>query len=247
MHGDLLRDCREKCRKGYCIRAISLTGHRPRRAAALDYWLRTPGGVMRSYRILGLMLALFLAGSFVSAQTAAKAVDAEGHRWWQHAVFYEIYPRSFADSNDDGVGDLNGITSKLDYLQELGVDADLDHALLSVAASGLRLRRQRLRDHRPHVRHAGRLRPYGRSGPAAWSAHHPGLRGQPHLRPAQVVPGFAIVADIAVSRLVHLARRQGARTSRRTTGSRSSAARLGSSTPRPASTTTTSSIRSSRI
>src|SRR5215472_1013518 len=49
--------------------------------------------------------------------------DAEGHAWWQHAVFYEIYPRSFADSNDDGVGDLNGITSKLDYLRELGVDA----------------------------------------------------------------------------------------------------------------------------
>ena len=50
-------------------------------------------------------------------------VDAEGHQWWQHAVFYEIYPRSFADSNNDGVGDLNGITSKLGYLHELGVDA----------------------------------------------------------------------------------------------------------------------------
>jgi len=49
--------------------------------------------------------------------------DAEGHQWWQHAVFYEIYPRSFADSNNDGIGDLNGITSKLDYLQRLGVDA----------------------------------------------------------------------------------------------------------------------------
>ena len=43
--------------------------------------------------------------------------------WWKHAVFYELYPRSFADSNDDGVGDLNGITSKLDYLKSLGVDA----------------------------------------------------------------------------------------------------------------------------
>ncbi len=43
--------------------------------------------------------------------------------WWKHAVFYEVYPRSFADSNNDGVGDLNGITSKLDYLHELGVDA----------------------------------------------------------------------------------------------------------------------------
>jgi len=43
--------------------------------------------------------------------------------WWQHAVFYEIYPRSFKDSNGDGVGDLNGITSKLDYLADLGIDA----------------------------------------------------------------------------------------------------------------------------
>ena len=43
--------------------------------------------------------------------------------WWKHAVIYEIYPRSFQDSNGDGVGDLNGITSRLDYLEELGIDA----------------------------------------------------------------------------------------------------------------------------
>ena len=68
---------------------------------------------------------LVLASSFVtvSPATCAQAVDAEGHQWWQHAVFYELYPRSFADSNNDGIGDLNGITSKLDYLKQLGVDA----------------------------------------------------------------------------------------------------------------------------
>jgi alpha-glucosidase len=43
--------------------------------------------------------------------------------WYQHAVFYEIYPRSFMDSNGDGIGDLNGIAAKLDYLKALGVDA----------------------------------------------------------------------------------------------------------------------------
>ncbi len=43
--------------------------------------------------------------------------------WWKHAVVYEIYPRSFQDSNGDGIGDLNGITSRLDYLKSLGVDA----------------------------------------------------------------------------------------------------------------------------
>ncbi|WP_375055099.1 alpha-glucosidase [Zobellella sp. DQSA1] len=42
--------------------------------------------------------------------------------WWKEAVAYQIYPRSFMDSNGDGVGDLNGIIIKLDYLQELGVD-----------------------------------------------------------------------------------------------------------------------------
>jgi alpha-glucosidase len=56
------------------------------------------------------------------AQTSSSA-PADSHEWWKHAVFYEIYPRSFADSNGDGVGDLAGITSKLDYLRELGVDA----------------------------------------------------------------------------------------------------------------------------
>ncbi len=44
-------------------------------------------------------------------------------QWWKDAVFYQIYPRSFADSNGDGIGDLSGITGKLDYLSGLGVDA----------------------------------------------------------------------------------------------------------------------------
>jgi alpha-glucosidase len=43
--------------------------------------------------------------------------------WWKNSVIYEIYPRSFQDSNGDGIGDLNGITSRLDYLQALGVNA----------------------------------------------------------------------------------------------------------------------------
>jgi alpha-glucosidase len=78
-------------------------------------------------KVILLLSALFIGtctlGLYASAQAPARAVDKEGHQWWQHAVFYEIYPRSFADSNNDGVGDLKGIASKLDYLKDLGVDA----------------------------------------------------------------------------------------------------------------------------
>ena len=70
-----------------------------------------------------LMLAL-ASFTIVSSLHAQKHdVDAEGHQWWQHAVFYELYPRSFADSNNDGIGDLRGITSRMAYLHDLGIDA----------------------------------------------------------------------------------------------------------------------------
>jgi alpha-glucosidase len=45
-----------------------------------------------------------------------------GRAWWKSATVYQIYPSSFKDSNDDGMGDLRGIESKLDYLKNLGVD-----------------------------------------------------------------------------------------------------------------------------
>src|ERR1700730_8917183 len=90
------------------------------RASTGDY---LPWRAARMKRI-GLLLVTLLIGSGIlgltaSAQKSAHAVDAEGHQWWQHAVFYEIYPRSFADSNNDGVGDLKGIASKLDLLKDL--------------------------------------------------------------------------------------------------------------------------------
>src|SRR5437588_2626578 len=46
-----------------------------------------------------------------------------GKPWWRRATIYQIYPRSFADSNDDGIGDLPGITARVEYLRWLGVDA----------------------------------------------------------------------------------------------------------------------------
>jgi alpha-glucosidase len=63
------------------------------------------------------------ASPAVAASHAAAATLAPATKWWQNAVIYEIYPRSFQDSNGDGIGDLNGIAQRLDYLQSLGVDA----------------------------------------------------------------------------------------------------------------------------
>src|SRR5947208_15493721 len=49
--------------------------------------------------------------------------NADGRRWWHGAVVYQLYVRSWRDSNDDGYGDLRGIIERLDYLSWLGVDA----------------------------------------------------------------------------------------------------------------------------
>lgn len=67
--------------------------------------------------ILSSLLALFANG----AALAGSPVAAEP--WWKNAVIYEIYPRSFQDTNGDGIGDLAGITKRLDYIKRLGVDA----------------------------------------------------------------------------------------------------------------------------
>jgi alpha-glucosidase len=101
--------------------------HQPRRTLSLS--------LLRTAFYLLLIIIIQFCQLSASAQPgdgrSAKAKASTGLRagaggrapWWQHAVFYEIYPRSFKDSNGDGIGDLNGITSKLDYLANLGVDA----------------------------------------------------------------------------------------------------------------------------
>jgi oligo-1,6-glucosidase len=60
--------------------------------------------------------------TLVTPAASGDSVAEDERQWWREAVVYQIYPRSFADSNGDGIGDLNGIYSKLDHLQRLGVD-----------------------------------------------------------------------------------------------------------------------------
>ena len=79
----------------------------------------------------GLILLLLAVLAAVPARpqqqdqpkVAQQSSQTSADPWWKHAVIYEIYPRSFQDSDGDGVGDINGITSRLDYLKDLGVDA----------------------------------------------------------------------------------------------------------------------------
>jgi alpha-glucosidase len=58
-----------------------------------------------------------------AATEAAVSSHAATAQWWRGAVIYQVYPRSFADSNGDGTGDLPGLIGKLDYIASLGVDA----------------------------------------------------------------------------------------------------------------------------
>ena len=68
--------------------------------------------------LLDTLLALFNQD-----EGEAPALPSDGREWWKSAVVYQIYPRSFQDSDGDGVGDLRGIIERLDYLQSLGVTA----------------------------------------------------------------------------------------------------------------------------
>jgi alpha-glucosidase len=110
------------CICGYYARAMARNRERAgvsaRPVTRRARWRRAPP-------IIALTCAVIAAA--VAAPAAPRAADtrapSHGEPWWRHAVIYEIYPRSFQDSNGDGVGDLNGIARRLDYLESLGIDA----------------------------------------------------------------------------------------------------------------------------
>lgn len=89
---------------------------------------------MKRFNLSALALSLLLAGcqpetsqpqttTAAAEQTATETTNVVASPWWQEAVFYQIWPRSFYDTNGDGHGDFNGMTAKLPYLQDLGVTA----------------------------------------------------------------------------------------------------------------------------
>lgn len=68
-------------------------------------------------------LTLFFTESISAQNKFVKTSQKNDSKWWKEAVVYQVYPRSFKDSDGDGVGDLKGIISKLDYIKSLGIDA----------------------------------------------------------------------------------------------------------------------------
>ncbi len=168
--------------------------------------------------IMFVIGALTLAGN-VRAQDTTKAAEVKtinGYvpMWWKEAVVYQVYPRSFKDSNGDGIGDLPGITSKLDYLQGLGVNVIWlsPHYDSPNADNGYDIR-----DYRKVMKEFGTMADFdtllaGIKTAAHAADYRPG--GESHLGRAPLVCRVEEIEGQSVSRLLHLARRQGVRRKR---------------------------------
>src|ERR1700758_1608120 len=101
-----------------------LAFHPEHRCRIHEQWTKKETAMHWTKSIAACALALTLGLSATAARGQSAQSNSENLKdWWKNAVIYEIYPRSFQDSNGDGVGDLNGITQRLDYLKSLGVDA----------------------------------------------------------------------------------------------------------------------------
>src|SRR5512133_2175032 len=76
----------------------------------------------RRFSFLAVFILVLAYFNMIEAQTKPDSIH-ENRKWWKEAIVYQIYPRSLQDNNGDGIGDLKGIISRLDYLQSLGITA----------------------------------------------------------------------------------------------------------------------------
>ena len=138
--------------------------------------------------------------------------DSNARPWWSHAVFYQVYPRSFRDSNGDGVGDLDGVTAEARLPEHARRRRDLAEPGDGVADGRSRLRRGRPARRRPAVRRDRRAGPADRGGARPRHQGHDGSGAQPHQLAAPVVPGRAGGRPRhRAARALHLPRRHRAR------------------------------------
>ena len=169
---------------------------------------------------------LRLSGDLLPRMDGMVLNDQERHEWWRHAVTYQIYPRSFADANGDGVGDLPGITARLPYLRDLGVDAIWLSPFYTSPQHDHGYDVADYRDVDPLFGQPRRRRRADRPGPRARPQGDRRPGAQPHLRRARVVPGRAGRRRRAApsGRATSSATAEAPTARRPTTGARSSAA-----------------------
>jgi alpha-glucosidase len=87
------------------------------------HWTRNTALVAAALLLSAATLTATAQATAAQSDSTPNTATSSERDWWKNAVIYEIYPRSFQDSNGDGIGDLNGITQRLDYLKQLGIDA----------------------------------------------------------------------------------------------------------------------------
>ena len=171
----------------------------------------------------------------------------EGDLWYKDAIFYELHVKAYSDSNADGVGDFRGLTGKLDYLRDLGVDCIW---LLPMYPSPFRDDGYDIADYysiHPSYGSLEDFREFLDAAHARGPARHHRAGAESHLRPAPVVPGGAQLARQPAPRLVRLERHRRRYARRRASSSSTPRRRTGRGIRSRSSTTGTASSAISPI